>query len=45
MKNLFEKYLAIALAALLLATPGMRLYANEPAGRNISVFRVDGEDG
>ena len=44
MKKLLKKCLAVTLAALLLATPGMKLLAGEPAARNIGVFRVDGGD-
>ena len=44
MKNLFKKSFATVLVLVLLVAPGMSLIASEPAARNISVFRVEGND-
>ena len=44
MRNLLKKIIAITLSLLLLFAPGMSLFAEEPTARNISVFRVEGEE-
>ena len=44
MKGLFKKWLALCLAVLIFAAPNMHVFAQEPTARNLSVFRVEGDD-
>ena len=42
--NFSKKWLAAVLAVLVFALPTMHVFAQDPMARNLSVFRVDGED-
>ena len=44
MQNFFKKWLAVFLAALLLAWPSLQVLAQDPMARTLSVFRVDGDN-
>ena len=43
MQAFLRKLLAASLAVLILIMPSMYVIAQEPAARNLSVYRVDGE--
>ena len=43
MRN-FKKWLAVCIAIVLVLTPNLFVFAGEPEARNLSVFRVDGDD-
>ena len=40
----FKKWLAATLAVIVFAVPNMYVFAQVPTARNLSVFRVDGDD-
>ena len=44
MLNFLKKWLAVCLAMLIVAAPSMHVFAERPAARILSVFRVDGDD-
>ena len=44
MKNLSKKWFATCLAIVLIVMPYLQVSAEEPAARNLSVFRVDGDE-
>ena len=44
MRNISKKWLAACMAVMLLVSPNFYVFASEPAARNLSVFRVDGDD-
>ena len=44
MLSFLKKWLAVCLAMLIVAAPSMHVFAERPAARILSVFRVDGDD-
>ena len=44
MKKLLKKWIAACLVVMLFVSPNLYVFASEPAARNLSVFRVDGDD-